>query len=590
MRQVGAVLALLAVGLVLVAACGSGETLLGERDSAADGDADAAEDVGDATPDASAMCGNNVVEPGEECDPAWRSDTMPDTCRMDCTNPRCGDGVIDTGEWCDDGNTTPLDGCEADCLSPVCGDGVVESGEDCDEGPDNSDEPDAACRTNCRLSGCGDGVIDTDEDCDLLNLDGETCVSLAHEAGGTLRCNATCHYDESFCRNPECGNGTCELGETATGCPADCTDGCGDGTCAEAEDQFGCPADCGAVGIAAGGSHSCVWLSDGTARCWGENLYGELGDGSTVGSLRPVKVWSLTRAVAVVIADATSCALISDGGVMCWGSAYGGLLGDGIDAFVGHVGPCGPTMPCVLVPGAVAELTTGIAISSGPSGEPVSSVCVALADGSVTCWGHGYDHVPQTVPGLTDVVAVATGGEMSYALRANGAVSCWGICACGDPLGPPCGDEFLGAVAVAAGSTRQDHCSVAVDGTATCSGGTWGITATISGVTAVSVGMTHRCAVMTDGTARCWGVNGAGELGDGTNTESSTPVPVADLVGAVAIAVGGGFFGGHVWVDAGHTCAVLSDGTAWCWGANSYGQLGNGATADSNVPVQVAAW
>ena len=82
--------------------------------------------------------------------------------------------------------------------------------------------------------------------------------------------------------------------------------------------------------------------------------------------------------------------------------------------------------------------------------------------------------------------------------------------------------------------------------------------------------------VFDGGTARCWGFNGNGELGDGTTTDSSTPVVVSGLAGAAALTAGNG-----------HTCARLDDGTARCWGLNGYGELGDGTTTNSSTPVTV---
>ena len=105
------------------------------------------------------------------------------------------------------------------------------------------------------------------------------------------------------------------------------------------------------------------------------------------------------------------------------------------------------------------------------------------------------------------------------------------------------------------GTTTERHTPVAVSG--------------LSNAVAIAAGNYHTCAVLGDGTARCWGRNDYGQLGDGTTTERHTPVAVSGLTNAVAVSAGGD-----------HTCAVLSDGTARCWGDNSDGQLGDGTTAD----------
>jgi hypothetical protein len=473
---------------------------------------------------------------------------------------------------------------------------------------------------------CGNGVVEIGEDCDLLNLDGETCISLGHEAGGTLRCNSTCGFDESFCRNPTCGNDICELGETSSGCPDDCHDGCGDGSCAEDEDQFGCPADCGAVAISAGANHSCALLSDGTLRCWGRNRDGQLGDGANTDSSIPVRVSGLTGAVAVSAGAGLTCAVLSEGTVSCWGDNPTGQLGSGA------------TVAQSNEPVAVAGLSGAVAVATG-----AGHACVVLSGGAVTCWGvntggelgngttGGFSAEPVLVEGVDRAVAVSLRGgwngysgpdrsvhENTCALLADGTAACWGS-GYGNVASVVSG--LAGAVSVSTGSSET--CVALSDGTASCwdeveSGSSGVDLGGLADVAAVATGGFHSCAPLRNGAATCWGAGGSGELGDGVWGSSDTPpVAVTGIADVVGVSAGGwacnaagwggwegsggcgevqggctaGPFGlpGSCW-DSGHTCAVLGDGTAWCWGRGQFGQLGDGTTTDSNVPIQVAAW
>ncbi len=97
------------------------------------------------------------------------------------------------------------------------------------------------------------------------------------------------------------------------------------------------------------------------------------------------------------------------------------------------------------------------------------------------------------------------------------------------------------------------------------------------GVAAIAAGAGHRCALLIEGAVKCWGKNGSGQLGDGTNTNRSTPTDVVGLSSGV-IAIATGFE---------HSCALMRDGAVKCWGLNLYGRLGDGSNVDRNTPVQV---
>jgi len=97
----------------------------------------------------------------------------------------------------------------------------------------------------------------------------------------------------------------------------------------------------------------------------------------------------------------------------------------------------------------------------------------------------------------------------------------------------------------------------------------------ITGAVDVSLGWRHSCALLGNGTVQCWGQGQFGQLGNGSTTNRTTPVQVSGITGAVGLTAG--------WWH--HSCALLGAGTAQCWGANDWGQLSNGTTTGSSIPV-----
>jgi len=300
-----------------------------------------------------------------------------------------------------------------------------------------------------------------------------------------------------------------------------------------------------AAAVAAGESHTCALTSGGGVKCWGYNVYGQLGDGTKTDRSTPVDVSGLTSGVTAVSAGGShTCALTSGGGVKCWGSNDVHQLGDG-------------TLTDRATPVDVSGLTSGVtAVAAGGY-----HTCALTSGGGVKCWGANFSgqlgdgtytgsSTPVDVFGLTSgVTAVSAGGSHTCALT-SGGVTCWGSNDWGQ-----LGD----------GTTTDRSTPVDVSGLT-------------SVVTAVSVGGYHTCAVTSGGGAKCWGYNGNGQLGVGTYTYRSTPVDVSGLTSGVTAAASGDF----------HTCAVTSGGGTKCWGANAYGQLGDGTQTERYTPRDVS--
>jgi hypothetical protein len=272
---------------------------------------------------------------------------------------------------------------------------------------------------------------------------------------------------------------------------------------------------------------------------WGDNTYGQLGNGTTTSSSTPVEVSGITDATAVTAGHGYACALHASGSVSCWGLNGAGTLGNG-------------TYTNSSTPVAVSGITNATAIAGGGN-----VTCALLATGAVDCWGvmidANFDYlfsstVPTAIPGITNATAIGVGDSYACAVLTDGTVRCLGANDHGQ-----LGD----------GSTTDSSTPVTVSGIATA--------------TAVAADQWHTCAVLSGGGVDCWGSNLAGDLGNGTETDSPTPVPVSGIASATAVGEG-----------AYSTCALLAGGSVDCWGSNFYGQLGNGTTTNSSTPVAVS--
>jgi alpha-tubulin suppressor-like RCC1 family protein len=303
-----------------------------------------------------------------------------------------------------------------------------------------------------------------------------------------------------------------------------------------------------ASAISANGSHTCAITTAGGVKCWGINSYGQLGDGTTTQRTTPVDVSGLPSGVSAISAGYDhTCARTTAGGIKCWGYNVDGELGDGTAT--------GRTTPVDVsgLPSGVSAVTAGY-----------EDTCARTTAGGVKCWGYnGYGQLgdgtttdsstPVDVTGLTSgVTAISVGYYHACALTTAGGVKCWG----GNSNGQ------LG------------------DGTNTASLTPVDVTGLTSGVGAISASEYHTCALTTAGGVKCWGYNGNGRLGDGTTTQRNTPVDVSGLTGGVAA----------VSASEDHTCALTSAGGIKCWGYNASGQLGDGTTTQSRTPVDVTGF
>lgn len=314
--------------------------------------------------------------------------------------------------------------------------------------------------------------------------------------------------------------------------------------------------------VSTGGAHTCGLTAVGAAYCWGRGESGQLGaspptvcplpsETGTINfpcSLAPLAVQGGLTFTQLDGGEAHTCALTADGSAYCWGKNNAGQLGNGTTT--------NSSVP-VLVSGGIrfASLDVG-----------VLHTCGVTSGGTTYCWGANgrgqlgdgtttNSPVPVGVSGGLTLQSVTAGGYAfghTCGLTSGGAAFCWGS---NDRAQLGTGTSDLNAhpapAPVAGGRT----------------------------FTALTVGLgSHTCGLTSSGAAYCWGANDFGALGNGTSTDSPVPIPVS---------------GGHVFVQVvaggfiGHTCGRTSDGTAFCWGENERGAIGDGSTVDRLTPAAV---
>jgi alpha-tubulin suppressor-like RCC1 family protein len=328
------------------------------------------------------------------------------------------------------------------------------------------------------------------------------------------------------------------------------------------------------IAISSGTIHTLTVRSDGTIWGWGANNAGQLGIGTVVTPvLAPRQVISssgigvLEEISAVAGGGQHSVALKRDGTVWCWGLNTSGQLGRG--DFVSPV--AAPVQ--VLGPGGVGFLAGITAIAAG------TNFSIALrSDGTVWCWGANgsgqlgngggaSQNVPVQVLGvggvglLANIISIGGGASHAVAAMNDNTVYCWGLN----------GNGQLGDNTIISKPWPVQVLGVGGIGN-------------LAGIWQVSAGTKHTAVIHLDSTVYCWGQNNTGQLGDGTGgfLDSWTPIHTVDGLGGFLSNVR------SIASGIGHTASGKTDGTAWCWGLNGDGQLGdNNAPANSDIPVQV---
>ena len=352
-----------------------------------------------------------------------------------------------------------------------------------------------------------------------------------------------------------------------------------------------------AIAIESDYAHTCALLSNGSVVCWGDNAYGQIGNGASGGDiLTPTFVSNITgTVVSITTSVANTCALLYNNSVMCWGDNTHGQIGNGTTS--------SGTTPDYT--SSFATNQTKLMLDGGGNGS-----CALVDNGSMHCWGENSKG--SIGDGTTNDADTPTLVDTSMTFLTTHITELTSASACSTTPSLPTGL-----------SIDSSTCTISGVPTAAVDNRTYIVTATVNGITfqnsiwlstayrnmtpsvdgadvyvgvdmqditfetsdigSSSLAMTFQstCAIINNGTVKCWGNSANGRLGNGASgsvgsnsNDMGDALPVTNLgTGRTATALSSAYKQNYA-----HTCAVLDDGTVKCWGVNSNGQLGIGST------------
>jgi len=319
------------------------------------------------------------------------------------------------------------------------------------------------------------------------------------------------------------------------------------------------------VQVSSSASSSCALGSNNKAYCWGSGYRGKLGNNTTTNALTPVAVHQGEIPTGVILTQISArgnhaCALGSNSKAYCWGNGDYGVIGNGV---INNY-----SFPVAVHQG---EIPTGITLMQISIGE--NHICALGSDGKAYCWGKNDNgqlsnnnatvaYTPVAVhqgqiPTGVNLTQISVGSAHTCALGSDSKAYCWGSGSDGQ-LGNNSTTNALTPVAVHQGEIP--------------------IGTIINQITA---GRATTCAHGSDSKAYCWGRGASGQLGNNSTAKALTPVAVhrGEIPTGVSFA--------KIATRFDRTCAIGSDGKAYCWGENGLGQLGNNLTTNALTPVAV---
>lgn len=480
------------------------------------------------------------------------------------------------------------------CPSEVPNETLFGSDAPADHGDaaDVATSGDAASATDTSPDAAPDIALDTAVDIapDTAPDAGDD-TSSADTGGASCTKDTQCPKSPVACRVSRCEAGACVVTNELDGIACAAGKACKNGSCL------------GSVGwaqdVVAGDHHSCALRSGGDISCWGDNLQGQLGDGNkgmTAQQNAPVALPAPKAVSHLAAGGLTTCAVQASGKAWCWGDNLWGQLANGTK------GAGAETTKPVQIPNLQDFSKIAVGARNVCALRKAGEVwCWGWGQSGGLGSGDTAQALKPVAADISDVVDLALGGEHACAIKVDGTVWCWGLNNYGQCGNGASGDTQVvmkpgkvpGLTAAARLALGQHHSCVrtAAQEVWCWGGGALGqigdgqmakvqlqpLLLKLPKTLEIAAGYMHTCARTGANIVYCWGNNAHGQIGpNGGDVAAAEPVKLPGVLGAHDVTAG------HE-----HVCMIQSDLSVWCWGMGTKGQLGQGAANSSSAPVKV---